>query len=70
MNALRPVKLKAPWGAWSKGHVFTDMPANQAAALVARGIAEYETAIVAAPANRMIGGKQAGRRPHGGRGGI
>lgn len=34
------VRLKMPWGNWSKGHVFAEMPGGQARALIDRNIAE------------------------------
>jgi hypothetical protein len=34
------VRLKKPWGQWSVGHVFTEMPGGQARTLIGRGIAE------------------------------
>lgn len=34
------VRLKQPWGQWSKGHLFPDMPGGQARTLIERGIAE------------------------------
>src|SRR5262245_14869740 len=35
------VRLLQPWQRWSKGHVFTEMPASQAQYMVERDMAEY-----------------------------
>lgn len=49
------VRLKIAWSSWSKGHVFTDMPAGQAQVMVARGLAEYcDEQIEAAPVTRAL----------------
>lgn len=34
------VRLLQSWSQWSKGHVFTEMPGNQARTLIERHIAE------------------------------
>lgn len=34
------IVLKQAWKQWGVGHVFTDMPPNQASELIRRGIAE------------------------------
>ena len=46
---------------WPKGHIFTDMPANVAATLIARGFVRevkepglVERVLESAPVNRMI----------------
>lgn len=49
------VRLKLAWSSWSKGHVFTDMPAGQAQVMVARGLAEYcDEQVKAAPVTRVL----------------
>ena len=58
------VRLKLAWSSWSKGHVFTDMPAGQAKVLVARGLAEYcDEQVKAAPVNRALNAAKPKRRP-------
>jgi hypothetical protein len=37
---MTAIRLKQAWKRWSIGHVFPDMPQNQAQLLIARGIAE------------------------------
>lgn len=56
----RPVRLKHAWQGWPAGHVFTDMPSNQADHMIAAGQAEFgdtETKGMEAPNNRQIGGR-------------
>lgn len=54
------VRLERPWGQWSKGHVFTDMPGGQARGLIARNIAREvkdepdEDKTMRSPADRML----------------
>jgi hypothetical protein len=43
------VRLKRAWSAWSKGHVFPEMPGGQARVLIGLGTAEE---IVDPPASR------------------
>ncbi len=52
---MRVEVIKA-YGSYSVGHVFTDMPGNQARTLIGRGLVrEYPTEIVeAAPIDRMM----------------
>ncbi len=57
------VRLKQPWKIWPIGHVFPDMAANQARALIARGVAEEvaETGVKSAfrsPVDRAMRGSQ------------
>lgn len=52
---MRPVRLRHAWQEWSKGHVFTAMPAAQAQAMVEAGQAEYVT-VDEAPAAERAGG--------------
>lgn len=54
MNTLRPVRLKSAWQHWPKGHVFSAMPAAQAEHMIAAGQAEYLSAVMRAPADRMM----------------
>lgn len=61
------VRLKIATGQWSKGHIFKTMAPNQAAVWKTRGLIEYVRPdgnggyvvvdLPAAPANRMIGGR-------------
>lgn len=51
---MKRVRLKIPWDQWSKGHVFTAMPAAQAEMMVAAGQAEYVTEAMSAPVDRMM----------------
>jgi hypothetical protein len=49
------VRLKQPWGQWSTGHVFTEMPGGQARTLIERNIAEEVTdKQFSSPADRMM----------------
>ncbi len=54
MNTQKQVRLRIPWQQWSKGHVFTAMPAAQAEVMVRAGQAEYVTGDMASSANRMM----------------
>ena len=59
------VRLKLAWSSWSKGHVFTDMPAGQAQVMVARGLAEYcDEQVKAAPVTREMNAKKPKQKPH------
>lgn len=58
------VRLKLAWSSWSKGHVFTDMPAGQAQVMVARGLAEYcDEQVKAAPVTRAMSSPRNKPRP-------
>lgn len=50
MTAIRLLKA---WKRWSIGHVFTDMPENQASLLIERGIAERQKAVTGAAKGAM-----------------
>lgn len=55
MKPQRKIRLLMPWGYYSTGQVFTEMPNGQAAELVSRNIAEYcDEAVKAAPLDRMM----------------
>lgn len=56
------VRLKVGWQQWSKGHVFTDMPAAQAQVMVEAGQAEYLTEDLRSPVNRMMASPMQKRR--------
>ena len=59
------VRLKLAWSCWSKGHVFTDMPAGQAQVMVARGLAEYcDEQVKAAPVNREMNARKPKQKTH------
>jgi len=59
------VRLKLAWSTWSKGHVFTDMPAGQAQVMVARGLAEYcDEQVKAAPVTREMNARKPKQKPH------
>lgn len=57
------VRLLFAWQQWSKGHVFTAMPATQAEVMVRAGQAEYVDRQAPSPLNRMLSSarKLAGR---------
>lgn len=63
----RPVRLLHPWNGFPKGKVFTDMPGGQARTLVGQNLAVFDDEqaaskdVSAAPNNRMIGGRGAGK---------
>ncbi|HVJ31658.1 MAG TPA: hypothetical protein VND94_00970 [Terriglobia bacterium] len=53
------IHLLKPWGQYSKGRVFTDMPAGSARTLIDRGIAEevkgeIENVAMTAPVDRSM----------------
>lgn len=48
------VRVLKPYGPWSRGHVFTDMSPNQAAALRDRGLVELLDEQAPAPADRQM----------------
>jgi hypothetical protein len=55
---MTAIRLTKAWKRWPVGHVFTDMPENQAEALMARGIAEHAAAAARSPVREaMAAGK-------------
>lgn len=57
------VRLLKPWGQWSKGHIFTDMPGGQARTLIERHMAEevrddqVNGRAISSPVDRMMRGR-------------
>jgi len=51
------VEVLKPFGLWSKGKVIPDMPSNQAAELIARGLVRDVKSIDGAPVDRMMRAK-------------
>ena len=51
------VEVLKPFGLWSRGKMIADMPSNQAAELIARGLVREVKAIDAAPVDRMMRAK-------------
>lgn len=54
---MTAITLKKSWKIWSPGHVIPDMPDNQAALLIARGIAEPHAAAPVTVREAMRAGK-------------
>jgi hypothetical protein len=55
---MTAIRLMKPWKIWGIGHVISEMPPNQAALLIARGIAEHAAAAARSPVREaMAAGK-------------